>query len=60
MEYYFSRKLKEINFSGYAMGGLAVGESQLEMLKILNETTEYLPKNKKEQSKSILLHLEHK
>jgi queuine tRNA-ribosyltransferase len=40
------QKLKEINFDGYAMGGLAVGEKQIDMFKILNETTDYLPKNK--------------
>ena len=34
------------NFSGYAMGGLAVGEKQSDMFQILNETTDYLPKNK--------------
>ena len=28
------------------MGGLAVGEHQSDMFKILNETTKYLPKNK--------------
>ena len=39
-------KLKEIDFDGYAMGGLAVGEKQIDMFKILNETTDYLPKNK--------------
>jgi queuine tRNA-ribosyltransferase len=39
-------KLKEIDFDGYAMGGLAVGEKQVDMFKILNETTDYLPKNK--------------
>ena len=39
-------KLKEIGFDGYAMGGLAVGENQSEMLNILNETTNLLPKNK--------------
>ena len=39
-------KLKEINFNGYAMGGLAVGEKQTDMFKILNQTTDYLPKNK--------------
>ncbi len=39
-------KLIEIDFHGYAMGGLAVGEKQSEMFKILNETTKYLPKNK--------------
>ena len=39
-------KLTEINFDGYAMGGLAVGEHQSDMFKILNETTDYLPKFK--------------
>ena len=39
-------KLIEINFDGYAMGGLAVGEKQHEMFKILSETTDHLPKNK--------------
>ncbi len=39
-------KLIDIGFSGYAMGGLAVGEKQFEMFKILNETTDYLPKDK--------------
>ena len=39
-------KLKDIKFDGYAMGGLAVGENQSDMFKILNETVEYLPKKK--------------
>ena len=39
-------KLIEIDFNGYAMGGLAVGEKQEDMFKILNETTDYLPKKK--------------
>ena len=39
-------KLIEINFNGYAMGGLAVGEKQSDMFKILSETTNYLPKDK--------------
>ena len=39
-------KLIDIGFDGYAMGGLAVGETQSQMFKILNETTNYLPKNK--------------
>ena len=39
-------KLIEINFNGYAMGGLAVGEKQSDMFQILNETTGYLPKYK--------------
>ena len=40
------QKLKEIDFDGYAMGGLAVGEKQSDMFKILNQTTNYLPKDK--------------
>ena len=39
-------RLIEIGFDGYAMGGLAVGEKQLDMFKILNETVKFLPKNK--------------
>ena len=39
-------KLINIDFDGYAMGGLAVGEKKEEMLKVLNETTNYLPKKK--------------
>jgi len=38
--------LIKIGFDGYAMGGLAVGESQSEMFKILSETTDLLPKKK--------------
>ena len=38
--------LIEIDFDGYAMGGLAVGEKQNDMFRILNETTDYLPKEK--------------
>ena len=37
-------KLIQINFDGYAMGGLAVGEKQIDMFRILNETTKFLPK----------------
>ena len=40
------KKLIEINFDGYAMGGLAVGENQNEMFQILNETVNFLPKDK--------------
>ena len=39
-------KLIEIGFDGYAMGGLAVGESQEEMFNILNSTVNYMPKDK--------------
>jgi len=39
-------KLISINFDGYAMGGLAVGESQEQMFDILNNTVDYMPKSK--------------
>ena len=39
-------KLQEINFDGYAIGGLSVGEGQKEMLKILDKTIPYLPDDK--------------
>ena len=39
-------KLVEIDFDEYAMGGLAVGEKQSDMFKILSETTNHLPKEK--------------
>ena len=39
-------RLIEIGFDGYAMGGLAVGEKQSDMFRILNETVELLPKDK--------------
>ena len=40
------QKLLEIGFDGYAMGGLAVGESQLQMFEILNKVMHLLPKLK--------------
>jgi len=39
-------KLISIDFDGYAMGGLAVGESQEQMFNILNNIVDYMPKNK--------------
>ena len=39
-------KLTAIEFDGYAMGGLAVGETQTQMFNILNETVDYMPKHK--------------
>jgi len=39
-------KLKEINFDGYALGGLAVGETQEEMFKVLDYITPLMPENK--------------
>ncbi len=39
-------KLLNIDFNGYAVGGLAVGESQIEMFKVLDNITNLMPDNK--------------
>jgi queuine tRNA-ribosyltransferase len=39
-------RLLEIEFSGYAVGGLAVGEGREEMFRVLEFTTPYMPKTK--------------
>jgi len=39
-------QLTKIGFDGYAIGGLAVGETQNEMFTILDGIKEYLPRNK--------------
>ena len=38
--------LKKIDFDGYAIGGLAVGESQKQMFKVLKNILPYMPKDK--------------
>ncbi len=38
--------LKELDFDGYALGGLAVGETQKQMFKVLDEIAPLMPKNK--------------
>ena len=38
--------LKKIVFDGYALGGLAVGETQKQMFKILDDVVPSMPKNK--------------
>ena len=38
--------ISEMDLDGYALGGLAVGESHDEMYRILDETVPYLPKEK--------------
>lgn len=38
--------ISELELDGYAIGGLAVGESHLEMYRIIEETAPYLPINK--------------
>jgi len=40
------KKLIEINFDGYAIGGLAVGETQSEMFSILDVLKDHMPENK--------------
>jgi queuine tRNA-ribosyltransferase len=39
-------KLIEINFDGFALGGLAVGETQDQMFSILDAVKDYMPKDK--------------
>tara|TARA_B100001123_G_scaffold38754_1_gene40032 strand:- start:87 stop:1199 length:1113 start_codon:yes stop_codon:yes gene_type:complete len=38
--------LTKVNFDGYAVGGLAVGESQNQMFKVLDNITNSMPRNK--------------
>ncbi len=39
-------ELVKINFDGYAIGGLAVGETQKEMFNVLDNIKDHLPKDK--------------
>lgn len=41
-----AKRISELDLDGYAVGGLAVGESHEEMYYILEETVPYLPKDK--------------
>ncbi len=41
-----AKRITEMELDGYALGGLAVGESHEEMYRILDETVPYLPQNK--------------
>tara|TARA_Y100000590_G_scaffold452490_1_gene595757 strand:- start:4044 stop:5156 length:1113 start_codon:yes stop_codon:yes gene_type:complete len=38
--------LKKIGFDGYALGGLAVGETQEQMFNVLDDVVSFMPKNK--------------
>ena len=40
------KELVKINFDGYALGGLAVGENQNEMFKVLDDITALMPNDK--------------
>lgn len=41
-----AKRIAEMELDGYALGGLAVGESHEEMYRIIEETVPYLPENK--------------
>ena len=41
-----AQQIAELDLDGYAVGGLAVGESHEEMYRILDEVVPYLPQNK--------------
>ena len=41
-----AKRISEMDLDGYAIGGLAVGESHEEMYHVLDVTVPYLPKNK--------------
>lgn len=41
-----AKTISAMDLDGYALGGLAVGESHSEMYRILEETVPYLPENK--------------
>ena len=41
-----AKRISEMNLDGYAVGGLAVGETHEEMYHILDETVPYLPEDK--------------
>ncbi len=41
-----AKRISEMDLDGYAVGGLAVGETHEEMIYILEETVPYLPKDK--------------
>lgn len=41
-----AKEISELELDGYAVGGLAVGESHEEMYRILDEVVPYLPQNK--------------
>ena len=41
-----AKRISELNLDGYALGGLAVGESHAEMYDIIEKTVPYLPEDK--------------
>jgi queuine tRNA-ribosyltransferase len=43
---YCARELVKLDFDGYAIGGLSVGEGHAKMIKTVSQTTEFLPEDK--------------
>ena len=41
-----AKRISELDLDGYAVGGLAVGETHEEMYHVLDEVVPYLPQNK--------------
>lgn len=41
-----AKQIADMNLDGYALGGLAVGESHQEMYEVIEKTTQYLPEDK--------------
>ncbi len=41
-----AKRIADMNLDGYAIGGLAVGESHQEMYEVIENTVPYLPENK--------------
>lgn len=39
-----AKRISELDLDGYAIGGLAVGETHEQMYQIIEETVPYLPK----------------
>ncbi len=43
---YCAKKLVELDFPGYALGGFSVGETPAQMVAVLGESASFLPENK--------------
>ena len=49
-----AKRISELDLDGYAVGGLAVGETHEEMYHILDETVPYLPLHKRGESAELI------
>ena len=50
------KELTKIGFDGYAIGGLAVGDTQKEMFSLIDDIKDYLPKEKPRYLMGCLLY----